>query len=55
MKRSAIDHIVAEADEFIRRHGFVLPSFAAWTPETFKAKTRDARHVIDARCTRKNS
>ncbi|MGI9487830.1 MAG: D-lyxose/D-mannose family sugar isomerase [Geminicoccaceae bacterium] len=28
MKRSAINHIVAEADEFIRRHGFVLSPFA---------------------------
>ena len=31
-------------------HGFVLPPFAYWTPDAFKAKADDARHVIDARC-----
>ncbi|MDH3663489.1 MAG: D-lyxose/D-mannose family sugar isomerase [Alphaproteobacteria bacterium] len=50
MKRSEINRIMAEADELIRRHGFVLPLFAYWTPEAFKAKADDARHVIDARC-----
>ncbi|MEM7012417.1 MAG: D-lyxose/D-mannose family sugar isomerase, partial [Verrucomicrobiota bacterium] len=28
---------MAEADELISRYGFVLPPFARWTPETFKA------------------
>ena len=50
MKRSAINQIMAEADALIRRHGFVLPPFAYWTPEAFKARADEARHVIDARC-----
>ena len=50
MKRSAINQIMAEADALIRRHGFVLPPFAYWTQEVFKAKADEARHVIDARC-----
>ncbi len=50
MKRSRINAIMAEADETIRRHGFVLPPFAAWTPEAFRARKDAARHVIDARC-----
>ncbi|MGI9505298.1 MAG: D-lyxose/D-mannose family sugar isomerase [Geminicoccaceae bacterium] len=50
MKRSAINRIMAEAGELIARHGFVLPPFAAWTPEMFKARAGQARHVIDARC-----
>jgi D-lyxose ketol-isomerase len=50
MKRSRINQIMAEADEMIRRHGFVLPPFARWTPDEFRARKDDARHVIDARC-----
>ncbi len=50
MKRSHINEILAEADEMIRRFGFVLPPFAYWTPEEFKANAASARHVIDARC-----
>ena len=50
MKRSRINDIMAEADEMIRSYGFVLPPFARWTPEDFKARASEARHVIDARC-----
>jgi len=50
MKRSEINAILADADEMMRRHGFVLPPFAYWTPEEFAANAPEARHVIDARC-----
>jgi len=50
MKRSTINGIMAEADDLIRRHGFVLPPFAYWTPDAFKNKISEARHVIEARC-----
>ncbi|TMV38089.1 D-lyxose/D-mannose family sugar isomerase, partial [Thioclava sp. BHET1] len=50
MKRSTINEIMAEADEFIRSFGFVLPPFAGWTPEEFKAKGTAAHHIVDARC-----
>lgn len=50
MKRSRINDIIAEGEEMIRAHGFVLPPFANWTPDQFKARAADARHVIDARC-----
>lgn len=48
MKRSRINAIMAEADEFIRSFGFTLPPFAYWTPEQFRART-DAGRVIGAR------
>jgi D-lyxose ketol-isomerase len=48
MKRSRINQIMAEADEMIRRHGFVLPPFAYWSPAEFAART-DASRIIDAR------
>jgi hypothetical protein len=50
MKRSSINAIIAEAEDVIRGYGFVLPPFAGWTPETFRARAGEARHVIDARC-----
>ena len=50
MKRSRINRIMAEADDLIRSHGFVLPPFAGWSHEDFKARADAARHVIDARC-----
>ena len=49
MKRSTINTIMAEADEMIRKHGFVLPPWAYWTPDEFKARKDEARNVITAR------
>jgi D-lyxose ketol-isomerase len=43
MKRSRINQIMAEADDLIRRHGFVLPPFATWTPDEFRARAPGTR------------
>lgn len=48
MKRSRINAIMAQADEMIRRHGFVLPPFAYWSPDQFRART-DARRIVHSR------
>lgn len=50
MKRSRINAIMAEADDMIRRHGFHLPPFAYWSPDTFKSNADRAANVISARC-----
>ncbi|MFZ1727573.1 MAG: D-lyxose/D-mannose family sugar isomerase [Albidovulum sp.] len=50
MKRSHINQIMAEADDLIRHYGFVLPPFAYWSPDEFKANAKSATHVISARC-----
>ncbi|MCB6176893.1 D-lyxose/D-mannose family sugar isomerase [Rhodobacter sp. Har01] len=50
MKRSRINAIMSAADEMIRRHGFVLPPFAFWSPDQFRARRDTARRVIEARC-----
>lgn len=50
MKRSEINTIMAEADEMIRRFGFVLPPFAYWSPEEFKRNAHKAAAIIEARC-----
>ncbi len=48
MKRSTVNDIMQAADEVIRRHGFVLPPFAYWSPDQFKTRS-DARAIVDRR------
>jgi len=48
MKRSRINDIMRKADDLIRHHGFVLPPFAYWTPDQFKAR-KDASAIVDTR------
>jgi hypothetical protein len=48
MKRSRINRIMAEADEMMRRFGFVLPPFAYWTPDEFRSRS-DAGRIVAAR------
>ncbi len=36
MRRSRINEIIAEADAFIRSHGYILPPFAYWSPERMR-------------------
>lgn len=50
MKRSTINDIIAQSHDMIRAHGFTLPPFADWNPDTFQARRDTARAVIDARC-----
>lgn len=50
MQRSTINQIMQAADEMIRHYGFVLPPFAYWSPETFRAKRDVAARVISGRC-----
>ena len=48
MKRSRINEIMAEADVMIRHYGFVLPPFAYWTPDEFRAR-RDVDRIVQSR------
>ena len=47
MKRSEINAIMSEADQFIRRHGFYLPPFAYWTPAEWRNKGEEAREIVE--------
>ena len=49
MKRSRINAILAGADETIRRHGFVLPPFADWSPRQFRDRSEVAGRIVAAR------
>lgn len=49
MKRSEINAIMAEADDFMRSHGFRLPPFAYWTPESWRARGAEVREIAERR------
>ena len=49
MKRSRINDIIAQSDDMMRSFGFVLPPWAYWTPDEFKARVGEAAAVIEAR------
>jgi D-lyxose ketol-isomerase len=49
MKRSRINYIIAQSDDMMRSFGFVLPPWAYWTPDEFKARAGEAAAVIEAR------
>lgn len=46
MKRSEINAIMAEADAFIRSHGFHLPPFAYWTPNTWRTRGPEVGEIV---------
>ena len=47
MKRSEVNAVLREADEFIRQHGFTLPPFGHWSPD--ELRERAGPGVLDAR------
>ena len=47
MKRSEINAIIRNTDEFIRRHCFYLPPFAYWSPDEWAAKGPEVREIVD--------
>ncbi len=47
MKRSEINAIMRSADEFIRRHGFLLPPFAYWTPADWASSGPEVSEVVE--------
>ena len=48
MKRSQINQIIENADEFIRSFGFRLPPFAYWSMQQFKDKRDQIDGIINA-------
>ena len=50
IKRSRVNQIMREADEFIRSFGYIMPPFAYWSPAEFKARKAEAKMIIDRNC-----
>ena len=46
MKRSEINEIMQEADDFIRSRGFTLPRFAYWTPDDWTKKGPEVSEIV---------
>ncbi|WP_029077101.1 D-lyxose/D-mannose family sugar isomerase [Kaistia adipata] len=49
MKRSRVNEIMLEGDAFIRSFGYVMPPFAYWTPDEFRARKADAAGILDGK------
>jgi hypothetical protein len=47
MKRSEVNAIMRDADQFIRQRGFYLPPFAHWTPGEWRSKGEEAREIVE--------
>jgi len=47
MKRSEINTIMRDADQFIQQRGFYLPPFAYWTPRDWANKGEEAREIVE--------
>jgi D-lyxose ketol-isomerase len=45
MKRSQVNHVVADAKRLFGEHGFRLPPFAFWTPEQWRGKGHEADEI----------
>lgn len=47
MKRSEINKVIKESEEFIKGLGFLLPPFANWTPEDWSKKGQECDEIRD--------
>lgn len=47
MKRSFINEIIADAEEFAQGRGFYLPKFAYWDPEEWRARANEVEQIVD--------
>jgi D-lyxose ketol-isomerase len=47
MKRSEINAIMQEADDFIKSRGFFLPPFAYWTPDAWTKKGAEVSGIVE--------
>ncbi|UJQ95947.1 D-lyxose/D-mannose family sugar isomerase [Mariluticola halotolerans] len=48
MKRSQVNQIMRESDEFIRSFGYIMPPFAYWSPAEMQARKAEIANIIDA-------
>jgi len=46
MKRSEINHLMSDALAFMREMKFLMPRFATWTPDEWRAKGPEASEIV---------
>src|SRR5258708_9291521 len=49
MKRSEVNAIMQQADDFIRSFGFLLPPFAYWSVDEFRRRRGEAGGILKTR------
>ena len=49
MKRSEVNQIMQQADDFIRSFGYLLPPFAYWSVDEFKKRKSEAGAILRTR------
>jgi len=49
MKRSEINALIRESDDFLHQHQFHLPPFAYWRPEDWGSKGPEVAEIVDRR------
>ena len=49
MKRSKVNEIIRQADDFIRSFGFLLPPFAYWSPQQMLDRRPEIGGIVGAR------
>ncbi|WP_414832962.1 D-lyxose/D-mannose family sugar isomerase [Afifella sp. YEN Y35] len=49
MRRSDINAIIRQSDEFIRSFGFLLPPFAYWRPKEMQARLSEIEGIVSGR------
>src|SRR5262249_29142555 len=49
MKRSEVNQIMQQADDFIRSFGYLLPPFAYWGVDEFKKRKSEAGTILKPR------
>jgi hypothetical protein len=47
MKRSEINNIIRQGNDFIRQRGFYLPPFAYWSAADWRSKGEEAREIVE--------
>jgi D-lyxose ketol-isomerase len=47
MKRSEINRLIKQSIDFTRKHGFLLPPFAFWSPAQWRKKGHEADEIRD--------
>jgi len=48
MKRSTVNKIMADADQYIQSFGYKLPPFAYWTPQEMVERRSEIQGIVDA-------
>ena len=47
MKRSEINTLIRDGNDYMKRQGFHLPPFAYWTPDDWSQKGPEVKEIVE--------